>query len=375
MTKIVLNMIVKDEAHIIEETLENLVSNLAFDYWVISDTGSTDQTPEIIKTFFKEKGIKGELFYDKWQNFAHNRNKALEHARGKGDYIFVFDADDKIEGELSLPDPLTADAYYLEFSTEFAETVYRRISLFKNRPDIYWRGVLHEFIDLPEGSSISTILGAYRLISRRKGSRNLDEKKYLKDAQLLEKAILDNQDPDLLPRYVFYCGRSYRDADEPKRALPWFEKRAHMTEGWSEEAYCSALTAGNLYENQGNLKMADYWWEQATVINPKRAEAWHQLARSHRERQEHHLAFAFAYMAKDLEADTANLFVWQSSYDYWVAFELLSAGVQLGRFQEAYEGFSKLLKSSQKELARPFYKHLENFLPYLDADILQYLAD
>lgn len=168
MTKIVLNMIVKDEAHIIEETLENLVSNLAFDYWVISDTGSTDQTPEIIKTFFKEKGIKGELFYDKWQNFAHNRNKALEHARGKGDYIFVFDADDKIEGELSLPDPLTADAYYLEFSTEFAETVYRRISLFKNRPDIYWRGVLHEFIDLPEGSSISTILGAYRLISRRR---------------------------------------------------------------------------------------------------------------------------------------------------------------------------------------------------------------
>ena len=48
---ICLNMIVKNEAHVILETLINLTSYIDFDYWVISDTGSTDNTKEIIQTF------------------------------------------------------------------------------------------------------------------------------------------------------------------------------------------------------------------------------------------------------------------------------------------------------------------------------------
>ena len=50
-----LNMIVKDESHIIKKTLINLCEKFKFDYWVISDTGSSDNTVEIIENFFKEK--------------------------------------------------------------------------------------------------------------------------------------------------------------------------------------------------------------------------------------------------------------------------------------------------------------------------------
>jgi glycosyltransferase involved in cell wall biosynthesis len=52
-----LNMIVKDEAHIIENTLTKLLNKVKIDYWVISDTGSTDNTKEIIVDFFKQKNI------------------------------------------------------------------------------------------------------------------------------------------------------------------------------------------------------------------------------------------------------------------------------------------------------------------------------
>ena len=44
--RICLNMIVKDEAHIIEETLNSIKDYICF--WVISDTGSTDGTQEFI---------------------------------------------------------------------------------------------------------------------------------------------------------------------------------------------------------------------------------------------------------------------------------------------------------------------------------------
>ena len=61
MNTICLNMIVKNESHIIEKTLENLCQYIDFSYWVISDTGSTDNTVEIIENFFDQKEIPGEV--------------------------------------------------------------------------------------------------------------------------------------------------------------------------------------------------------------------------------------------------------------------------------------------------------------------------
>ena len=88
-----LNMIVKNEGHIIRDTLTKLLKKVPeIDYWVISDTGSTDETKKIISDFFKERNIKGELFDDEWKDFGYNRTKALEHAFGKSKYLLIFDA-------------------------------------------------------------------------------------------------------------------------------------------------------------------------------------------------------------------------------------------------------------------------------------------
>ena len=48
---ICLNMIVKNEAKIITRLLESVVDII--DYWVICDTGSTDNTCEMILNYFK----------------------------------------------------------------------------------------------------------------------------------------------------------------------------------------------------------------------------------------------------------------------------------------------------------------------------------
>jgi glycosyltransferase involved in cell wall biosynthesis len=64
-----LNMIVKNESHIIKNTLTKLLKKVNFDYWVISDTGSTDNTKELITEFFKELDIPGELYNDEWKEW------------------------------------------------------------------------------------------------------------------------------------------------------------------------------------------------------------------------------------------------------------------------------------------------------------------
>ena len=124
---ICLNMIVKNESAIIRDTLENITSHISLDYYVISDTGSEDNTVEIIKQFFNEKGIDGEIFHDKWENFAHNRNLALQHAEGKTDYVLIFDADDRFEGDFILPEELSADRYYLRMANSGGSNVYFRV--------------------------------------------------------------------------------------------------------------------------------------------------------------------------------------------------------------------------------------------------------
>ncbi len=123
-----LNMIVKNEGKIIINTLDNLCSKINFDYWVICDTGSTDNTRELILSFFSNKNIKGELYMDEWKDFGHNRTLALEHAYNKTDYLFINDADDIIFGDIILPENIfNYDSYYLKFLDD--KIIYDRIQL------------------------------------------------------------------------------------------------------------------------------------------------------------------------------------------------------------------------------------------------------
>ena len=77
MVTICLNMIVKNESKIITRMLDSVYKII--DYWVICDTGSTDNTRNIIINYFKEKQINGELIEEPWQNFGYNRTYALKN--------------------------------------------------------------------------------------------------------------------------------------------------------------------------------------------------------------------------------------------------------------------------------------------------------
>ena len=136
-------MIVKNESHIIVQTLTNLCSYVTFDAYYISDTGSTDNTMDLIREFFKERGIPGHIEQVEWRDFGFNRTLALQMAFNKTDYLFIFDADDSIHGDFRMPAKLTHDAYQLKLGESF---VYLRTLLVNNRKRWRFVGVLHEYI-------------------------------------------------------------------------------------------------------------------------------------------------------------------------------------------------------------------------------------
>ena len=236
--RIALCMIVKNESHIIHECLNSIYKYI--DYWVISDTGSTDETQDIIKNFFAEKGIPGELHQDECKNFGHNRTLALRHCDEKAEYAWMIDADDYVDGTFKFPEKMDADGYVIRMGRP--EFSWWRTQIF--RVDCKWRyeGVLHEYPACEkETQNLQKIEGNYYVNARTLGARNVGisaTDKYKKDAEVLEKALIDEPNNT---RYQFYLAQSYFDSQQWENAENAYMKRAQMG-GWQEEVYYSSLS-------------------------------------------------------------------------------------------------------------------------------------
>lgn len=235
---ICLNMIVKNESKVICRCLESVKPLI--DYWVICDTGSTDGTQEIIRSYMKD--IPGELHERPWVNFEHNRNLALDFARGKADYVLFIDADEILERDPNFVMPrLDKDFYHI--MTHFNGTHYARVELINNHLPWKWVGVLHEYVNCDQAKS-SQILEGIRNVVRTDGARSQDPRKYHKDAEVLKAAL--EKEPNNT-RYIFYLAQSYRDAGEPALAIEQYQKRAQMG-GWDEEVFMSLYQIGCMQE-------------------------------------------------------------------------------------------------------------------------------
>lgn len=342
---ICLNMIVKNESAIIRDTLENIIAHISLDYYVISDTGSDDNTAEIIEQFFAEKGIKGEIHHDKWVNFAHNRNCALQHAQGKTDYVLIFDADDRFEGNFILPEELIYDCYYLRMANAVSgSNVYFRPLIFTNDGGFRWRGVLHEFIEQRKTTIVTkNLTGEYYVASGRFGARSQNPQKYLHDAQMLEKAFYSPEDEDLKNRYAFYIAQSYRDANMPEKAIDWYMKRINL-DGWYEEVYYSILQIALLkIELNASLDEIQGLLLAAYEYRPQRAESLYHLARQLRLQDKIKLAYIYASVAVNTPLNNDILFVDNSIYDWKAKDELAVSAYWVENYQLCHDLCIELL--------------------------------
>uniref|UniRef100_A0A6C0I8S9 Glycosyltransferase 2-like domain-containing protein n=1 Tax=viral metagenome TaxID=1070528 RepID=A0A6C0I8S9_9ZZZZ len=300
---ICLNMIVKNESHIIKGTLEMLCNKIRFDYWVICDTGSTDDTQDIITQFFKDRGIPGELFSDEWTDFAHNRTLALNRAFGKTDLLLVFDADDEIHGDICIPSKkkdINHHEYHLKFGNPLG-TSYTRVLLINNKRKFRYLSVLHEFISALEPNSRSTVLeGDYYVVSGRSGNRSKDPKKYLNDALILEKAhakALATGD-QLYLRYAFYCANSYKDYGSHEEAIKWY-KITLKQDNWVQEKYVSCLYIYNCYAAMGQKEHGFYYLIEAFSYDIERVECLYPLIVHYCCSNQHNIAYNYYLVIKD----------------------------------------------------------------------------
>ena len=336
---ICMNMIVKNEANVVAETLDSVAAYISS--WVIVDTGSTDGTRDVIRKHMARLGIPGKLHERQWRNFGHNRSEALNLAQGHGDYIWVIDADDIVVGT---PDftQLSADIYRMRLGD--ASFTYWRPQLFRDGVRVRYEGVVHETAVWESDCVVGRLEGDYYVESRRLGARSQDTQTYARDRDLLLAEVERNPED---ARSAFYLAQSYFDLDDFVNARKWYERRVEMG-GSDEEVYYSMV---RLAESMARL---DWPWLvvqdaylQAWEFRPTRAEALHAIARRYREEQRYLPGHLFAQRAAQIPLpENELLFVGADVYAWRAIDEQAVCASQLGKHVEAFMLCRRLLALS-----------------------------
>ena len=331
-------MIVRDSADFIEETLNSVVDLI--DTWVIVDTGSLDNTMEVIRSYFATRGIAGTLAERPWVGFAHNRTEALALSRGHGDYAFMVDADDVMVGSPNFT-TLTEPGYLVKFGPN---PIFWRTALFRLDCDWEFRGVVHEYAVESKGFIPSQLDGDYHFIFRSLGNRSKDPQKFQRDIDVLLADLVTNPDDR---RSYFYLGQSYRNLGEPEPARHWYKKCAELP-GWNEETFVACLEVAKLevvlkYPTDHICSSFEKAWRE----RPTRCEALVELASFHRTEGRWLEGFEAAQRALDIPFPGQDyLFVDFYSYEWRALDEFAICASQLGHHEIALSACNRLLSKN-----------------------------
>jgi len=329
--KLCLNMIVKNESKIITRLLESVLPII--DTYCICDTGSTDNTVQLITDFFESHKIPGKIVQEPFRDFGYNRTFALRACEtmtpSVPEYALLLDADmilriEPIFNIQTWKQSLSADAIYLYQGSD--RFFYKNVRIVKIGKGIKYWGVTHEVINTPDGSKYDTV-ERNQLFIDDIGDGGAKSDKFERDIRLLTRGLEELPNND---RYTFYLANSYRDHGDKKTAIEYYKKRIEIG-GWYEEVWQSYYNIGRCYFSLGEPECAITWMLYAYEFFPKRVENLYEIIHHCRNQSKHKMAYAFYQMAKkSLEGQDLNridyLFLHKDIYDYKLDYEFSITG-------------------------------------------------
>lgn len=270
---IFLNLIMKNESAVLPRLLNSVFNSGIISGYSVVDTGSTDNSKQIVKDFFDSKNIPGEIHDYTFTNFADTRNFALSKIKGKCDFGFLIDADEELvvkEGFDLKKIKNILSKHDLGVSTVNYGVKYGRRNFFRTSKNFFWEGAVHEVLLCNEPHTVCNIDGLETVVHPDGSSwtAQSQREKYLGHAKLLEQEVAKTDKS----RDTFYLAQSYRDAGEHLKSIDWYRKRIGRTDGFGEERYFSQYSIGKLYQDIAKFPEAILEWLRCFDLDDQRAE-------------------------------------------------------------------------------------------------------
>ncbi len=185
-------MIVKNEEQLLAGCLESVRDWV--DEIIVVDTGSTDKTVEIAKSY------GARVFHQQWEgNFSKHRNYSLELA--SCDWILIIDADERVESEdvprlRTLLNQTEFQVLSLSVFNVYGEqhetaTFLPSIRMFRRSLNLRYEGIVHNMLYVPDEYLVARIGARIRHLGYSLSPEKM-AKKIERTKALLEKQLADN---------------------------------------------------------------------------------------------------------------------------------------------------------------------------------------
>jgi len=364
---IALCMIVKDEAEVIARAFTSVRGFV--DYYFICDTGSTDNTIQVIMDYWKEHGLKGEVHQRPWVNFAHNRQEVFDLGKGKCDYIMTLDADEvfsplvgtepKLDCVIETLPKFVGDR--IEVLTVYGNLNYHRTGFYKDGFDWKWVQPVHEVCICEDATQREHLTDAC-VVPSPDGARARDPQRYLRDAFIFENYMIDNPEDG---RGWFYTAQSYQNAGYSKRAIPYLEKCLEFSH-WDEETYITHLRLGR-YKREAEYPDPEFLSHFVDAYNfrPHRAEAIYELLAHYRAKDNFWSAILYGEKALSIPYPQGDrLFVEADVHDWKIKDELSIAYYWVGRYEESKKLCEELLETEIRSMPKAVHNRITHNLEF-----------
>jgi len=360
---LVLVLMVKNEAHVMERTLQPLVDGGITSFFIF-DTGSTDTTVAVARDFFEKNSVeKYHIIEEPFVNFSYSRNRALdltEAAFPAAHFILMIDAEWLVHGVDRLlifcaEHASDSDPLYLIRMVNWSDIFYHP-RLIRTHQHVRFVGGVHE---------VPNIISTHKVpddiyIERTTSAIGIEQsrRRWHRDAEILMAEHM--QDPSNT-RTLFYLAQTFDCLNDLTNARLWYEKRLSIL-GWPEETFMASYRLAQVLERLA-VTGACSWDEahaeylRAFSMRPTRAEPLVLLAEHYWSVGNYPLCYLFAHAAVQIPYPQEDYFlINRAFYDYY-RYDLLGrAAWYLGKYTEGEAAVKQAL------IARPDLAHLHNNL-------------
>lgn len=273
--KICVYAICKNEEKFVKRWVESMSEA---DYICVLDTGSTDKTVELLKSYnnviVKQKVIKP------WR-FDSARNESMKLIPKDTNMCVCTDLDEifekgwrqKLEQSISSDTKNVQYRYTWNFNEDGSEGVVFYANKIHSYGDFYWKHPVHEVIVYNGKEPFKSVL-IKDLQLNHYADNTKSRGQYL---PLLELSVNEEPEND---RNVHYLGREYYFNGQYEKAIETLKKHLNLkTATWKDERSSSMRYIAICYAKLNDLQNAELYYKLSIKETPKNREPYYELGK------------------------------------------------------------------------------------------------
>ena len=318
-------MMVKNEHKRIQVSLDSVLNHV--DCFIIYDTGSTDNTMEIIQNHCEKHKINLYMIQGEFVNFCESRNVSLDYADTKDvTYLLLLDTNDELQGGEKLREfaKKNKDSKSTGFLTcqhwwSGQYDKYFNMRFVKAHSGWRYKGSVHEWMedtsvkDKKEAPPVTRMPDDIVLYQDRTQDDDKSGKRFARDKILL---LADHKKDPKEPRILFYLAQTCSCLSQNDDAFYYYKLRSKL-EGFQEEKFHAFHRCGMISEKLGHNWETTLPWYMKALEHSTRAEPLVKIAEHYKNNKKWDIAFMFINMACNIKyPEHCILFVDKHSYDY-----------------------------------------------------------